>query len=194
MRTTLAAAAAAVCLTVGMAPAAHAGRLVHEDARRDVVKMTFSNAGRAESIAPRRADPDVRRISIDYRRGVLIIRTKYAALERRVGRMEFAMLHTRDGHYLAQVQVMRRDHWQGFKVFTSGESEDAESCTTAKHRFDYDTDVSIWTIPASCVGRAPWVRVAQSSAQIAGQTVFHDRAFTKGTVQRPVFSARVWRG
>lgn len=194
MRTALAAAAAAACLVVGIAPAAHAGRLVHDDARRDVVKLEFTDQDLKESTARQRLDPDVRRITIDYRQGALVIRTKYAAMERRIGRMEFTMIQTRDTAYSAQVQVNRRGRWQGFKMFMSAETEDENACPAAKHRFDYEADVSIWTIPPVCLGRAPWVKVTQSAAHLGGQTAFVDHAFAKGMPRRPSISARVWRG
>lgn len=197
MRTALAATAAAVCvtaLTAGLAPAAYAGKLVHEDARRDVVKMEFSTGGPKESPAPRRADPDILRITVDYRPNALIIRTKYAALERRVGRMEFAAIETRDGFYFAQNMVMRRDRWQGWTILESGDEENLQPCAGAKHRYDYETNVSIWTIAPICVGRAPWVRLAGASMHFRGETVFVDHAFAKGVPRRPPFSARVWRG
>lgn len=193
MRTTLAAVAAAVCLTVGVAPAAHAGRLVHDDARRDVVKLTFDQDLK-QSAARNRLDPDVRRITIDYRQGALVIRTKYAAMARRVGRMEFTTILTRDDVFTAQVQVNRRGHWQGFKLFMAGETEDQNVCPTAKHRFDYDADVSIWTIPPVCLGRARWVQVAQAALHFGGDVNFVDHAFGKGMPRRPPISARVWRG
>lgn len=193
MRTSLAAAASAVCLTVGVAPGADAGQLVHEDARRDVVKLEFDE-GVKQSAARQRLDPDIRRITIDYRQGALVIRTKYAAMERRVGRMEFTTIRTRGNVYSAQVQVNRRGHWQGFKMFMGGETEDQNVCPTAKHRFDYDADVSIWTIPPVCLDRARWVQIAQGAMYFGGETGFLDHAFGKGMPRRPQISARVWRG
>lgn len=197
MRRILAATAATVCLTAltaGAAPAAYAGRLVHDDARRDVIRLEFTDQDVKESVVRQRLDPDIRRITIDYRQGALVIRTKYAALERLVGRSEFTEIQTRDNAFGAQVQVNRRGRWQGSTLFMSAKSEGQNICPAAKHRFDYEANVSIWTIPPTCLGRAPWVKVGQSAMHFGGKKVFLDYAFANGSPHRRPISARVWRG
>lgn len=200
MRTALTTVAAAVCvtaLTAGIAPAAYAGKLVHQDARRDVVKIEFTG-GTPQEMRVRRADPDILRIAVDYRPQALIVRTKYAELGRRVGRMEFGLIRTRDGYFTAQVQVTQRGRWQGHPFLIGDDSDNPDEpevrCRGLRHRFDYDANVSIWTIPPACLGGVPWVRVGFTAAHVGGESAFVDNAFTKGTAHRAPLSARVWRG
>lgn len=87
MRNLLVTAAITVTLTAGIAPAAYAGRLVHDDAHRDVQRGTVSQGGGAITVVDRRfTDPDIVRVAVDYRRERLEIRTKYSAMRRTVGR------------------------------------------------------------------------------------------------------------
>lgn len=89
--------------------------------------------------------------------------------------------------------VMRRDRWRGRTIVESAD-EHPQRCVGAKHRYDYDANVSILTIPPICLNRAPWVRVAEAAAHIGGDQAFVDHAFAKGMPTRPPISALVWRG
>lgn len=193
-RTFAAACAVAVALglTASLAPAAYAGKLVREDAPRDVVKVEFNDGSLSRTLAPRRQDPDMRRVTIDYRKGALVIRVKYAALNRMVGRSEFVLVETRNGSLLGQVNVFRPGRWQGETLFPG--EQDESICPAGKHRFDYQARVSIWTIPPLCLDRSPWVRVGLSGGLIGNERGFTDNAFAKGKAQRPYLSPRVWRG
>lgn len=201
MRTVLTTVAAAVCataLTAGLAPAAYAGKVVRHDARADVTWFDDGNA--TFEPAPHAQDPDIVRVTIDHRAGALLIRTKYAALNYRVFRIDSADIRTSAGKlFSGSTIVSRKGRWQGHTdLIAADDASNPDSpeveCRDLRHRFDYDANVSIWTIPRICIGRPKWVRVAVMGMRGASTSVYLDDAFRKGSDGMPGFSDRVWRG
>lgn len=203
MRNLLVTVAITLGLTAGLPPAAYAGRLVHQDARRDV-SMGVTSAGvdpekyRARWVA----DPDIRRLAIDYNRTRLLVRVKQAAMSYRLRRFDSILVIAADGRrYRGQAAVIDKGKWQGRVEF--GPDRGGSQCSDARHRFDYANDVSIWNIPVSCLPRARWVRVGVAAVRFAprpqGQvTSFVDlgfRADARNDVPASaVISRRIWRG
>lgn len=158
MRKLITTAVIALGLTAGVAPA-RAEKVVHQDARRDVERLTWAEDGMR---APRVADPDIVRVAVDYRREVLTIRIKYAAMARAVGRTETVFVGTGDGrNYSGYTKVGWQSRWQGWHQFH--EFADDPTCPGVRHRLQYDRQVSLWTIPASCFGKARRIQVAASA-------------------------------
>ncbi|WP_109506773.1 hypothetical protein [Nocardioides speluncae] len=168
MRTTaLTAAATTFCLAAGIAPAAYAEKLVHDDARRDVQRGTVSPSGGAITVVDRRfTDPDIVRIAIDYRRERLEIRIKHTAMRRAVGRGSQVRVKADDGvAYLGWAYVRTRGKWQGRTEFGIDEgTEIGDPCSGVRHRFQYDRQVSLWSIPAACIGKVSRIRVGAYSS------------------------------
>lgn len=185
-------------MTAGLAPSAYAEKLVHQDARRDVTWFDDGNA--TFDPAPRAQDPDIVRVTIDHRAGALLIRTKYAALNRRIFRIDSADIRTSGGKlFSGSVIVSRKGRWQGHaNLIAADDASNPDSpevqCRDLRHRFDYDANVSIWTIPRICIGRPKWVRVAVMGMRGASTSVYFDDAFLKGYDGGPGFSRRIWRG
>lgn len=191
------AATVTLSLAAGLAPSAYAEKLVREDARRDVVKATQTDAGETLQPAPRTTDPDIVRVAIDHRARVVLIRTKYAALDRRVVRIDALDIRTSAGkRFMAQSFVMKRGKWQGATSLGTGTAE--VDCPGMRHRFDYEANVATWSIPRSCLGRPRWVRlgVGMGRGPWSGPA-FIDDAFRKGTNpdnENLVLSRRIWKG
>lgn len=200
MRSTLIAAAAAFCLTAGVAPSAYADTLVREDAPRDVVRLELSGGGEPQiERAPRKFDPDVRRVAVDHRDRFLLVRVKYAGLDRRVWRGENVTVRTSGGRVLmAMAFVIEKGRWQGFTSLEDVDLENTPDCRALRHHFDYGANVGTWSIPRSCLGNPRWVRVGVSASRGAPRgPVYLDDAFRKGfDFDRPIesLSRRIWRG
>lgn len=191
------ATAVALGLTAGLAPAAYAEKLVRQDARHDVVKGTESDAGETLQPAPRATDPDIVRVAIEHRAKVVLIRTKYAALNRRILRIDALEIRTSAGkRFEAGSFVQKRGKWQGMTSFGTGSAE--VDCDGLRHRFDYEANVTTWSIPRSCIGRPRWIRVGTGMGRGPWDGPFFiDDAFRKGIDpdnQNLTLSRRIWRG
>lgn len=187
-------------LTAGLAPSAYAEKLVREDARRDVIRFGISS-GDESSIqrAPRAADPDIVRVTIDHRERFLLIRTRYAGLERRLGRLDLAVIRTSAGkRFEAGSWVNKRGKWQGETGLGTGPAGKDVACAGLRHHFDYAANVATWSIPRSCLGRPRWVRVGVGGSRGSFASVtFIDEAFRNGADLEATdlaLSRRIWRG
>ncbi|WP_154402669.1 hypothetical protein [Nocardioides speluncae] len=183
-------------LTAGVAPSAYAEKLVRDDARRDVVRAIESDAGETLQPAPRAADPDILRVAVDHRTTALLIRTKYAALDRRVVRTDALEIRTSAGkRFEALTFVHKRGQWQGRTAIGTGSA--GVDCPGLRHRFDYEANVATWTIPRSCIGRPRWVRVGVGTGRGTWDGPFFiDDAFRKGIAsynENLVLSRRIWK-
>lgn len=191
------AATVTLSLAAGLAPSAYAEKLVRQDARHDVVKAAQSDAGETLQPAPRAADPDIVRVAIDHRARVVLIRTKYVALDRRLVRVDALEIRTSAGkRFMAQSVVLKRGKWQGATSIGTATAE--VDCGGLRHRFDYEANVATWSIPRSCIGRPRWVRlgVGMGRGPWSGPA-FIDDAFRKGIDpdnENLKLSRRIWKG
>lgn len=193
---TACAATVTLGLTAGLAPSAYAEKLVRTDPRHDVTKI-LSTTDDDVRPAPRASDPDIVRVAVDHRPRVLLVRTEYRALTRRVLRVDVIEIRTRSRqHFSATSVVARKGHWQG-ETFLEGRTAEGDiPCAGLRHRFDYANDVVTWTIPRSCIGRPRWVRVGIGAAR-GSESYFIDDAFRRGfdpNNEDLVLSRRIWRG
>jgi hypothetical protein len=194
---TACAATVTLSLAVALAPSAYAEKVVHQDARRDVVKATQTDAGETLRPAPRAADPDIVRVAIDHRAKVVLIRTKYAAVDRRILRIDALEIRTSAGkRFEAGSFVQQRGRWQGRTSLGTATAE--VDCTGLRHRFDYEANVTTWSIPRSCIGRPRWVRVGVGMGRGSWDGPFFiDDAFRKGIDpdnETLTLSRRIWKG
>lgn len=186
-------------LTAGLAPSAYAEKVVREDAPRDVVRLRLSDDLPQTERAPRKADPDVRRVAMDHREHFLLLRVKYAGLDRRVWRGENVLLRTSGGRmFFAGTFVMQKGKWQGRTTLDDVDQENTLACRGLRHHFDYDADVATWSIPRSCLGSPRWVRVGVTVSRGLPRGPFYlDDAFRKGmdfAQPRLSLSRRIWKG
>lgn len=65
-----------------------------------------------------------------------------------------------DATYTGLAAVRARGKWQGKTEFGVDEgTEIGDRCPGVRHRFQYDRQVSLWSIPAACVGKVSRIRV-----------------------------------
>ncbi len=89
------AVATAFSAIVGVAGPASADRVIHRDARHDVMKVVFDETGTDDLVrAPRVREGDVTRAMIDHRYRRVVIKLRYAELTRSTQHIEIAELRT----------------------------------------------------------------------------------------------------
>lgn len=189
----------ALGLTAGLASSAYAERLAHQDAAGDIHKTTWDSEGDTTDVPARNAaQPDIRRVVVRYQQNRILIRVKHTELSRRAGRYDVLRLRTPMGGASGSFLVREAGAWQGIGGFYR--LDDRRPCAGVVHRFDYEHDLTTWSVPASCFGSPRWVRIGMSGRLAGPNTpekyvLYGDSAFATGDpATENTLSRRIRRG
>lgn len=189
----LAATLAATLLPAG----ASAATLATADPAGDVWRSTFDPETEEETVEPAGTQPnvDLTRTSVTHGASRLVVKARYADLERSTYRFFFfAELRTNEG--------LRRDLWVETTMRWSGDSalfgrRGETRCRGLRHDIDYAADTVTLSVPRDCLSKPRWVQARVGAFAFAedgeGNDAYLDSA-TDETADEPAWSARVRRG
>jgi hypothetical protein len=186
------AAACAIALSVISPVAAHAESLTFTDGRGDVWAH-FDDVKRA----PNHARGDIVRAVIAHNDRQVVVRTRFAKLDRKGLRFVVA---ARLGTNAGVDRVVRlsagpgQATWQGTTHLYRGNNITRVECAPS-HRIDYAADVAVVRVPRTCLGSPRWVRATMGVASIKPRGFFADNPVNDGpTGHLPDYSARIRQG
>lgn len=132
-------------------------RIVHHDARRDVLR--FDVKSEASKPAPHNRATDITKTVVDHQAGRLVVRAKVRHLRRSGYRLMISEILTSDGRrYQLDVDYSKHpiDTRVSLRRFASGKDV---KCPDATWSINRSADRVAAAIPNSCFGDPGWVRV-----------------------------------
>lgn len=185
-------ATCALALALTATTAAHADSRTLVDGPGDVWKHN----GDPEQVPDHRRG-DILRVKIRHNADQVVIRTKFAQLDRQGPRFVVATrLRTNTGLIRwARLQAgPGRSTWAGDTHVFRRDNTTRVECA-ASHRLDYADDVAVVRVPRSCLGRPRWVQAAMGVASITARGFFADNPLTHGPTETlPHYTSRIRRG
>ncbi|KQZ70077.1 hypothetical protein ASD66_10385 [Nocardioides sp. Root151] len=192
--------ATTVCLTAGTISSAHAEKVVHRDARGDVLKVHWNDSeDDALTPAPNAQDSDIIRTVVDHRHDNLFVTMVFRDLRGSSALQAFGIAVLTDDNLRRDVFVSRdrRTGAQGEKEMTTRAGTTVK-CPRLAIRIDYTAKAVRFRVPRSCLGNPRWVRVGAASIRIVNstETFYLDDAILTGKYRDagPAYGARVHRG
>ncbi|MGD9958650.1 hypothetical protein [Nocardioides sp.] len=184
-------AALAVTLSIAIAAPAVAQSRVSVDARRDVEGFTADDF--TLHSAPRQANGDLTRMTVDYGMNRLRIVLHFRELDHSDPRLALGgTLKTSTGSRPEVVIQAGRGHWAG-RLRRQG----FEPGCVMRHHVDYRRDRAVISMRASCVDRARWVKfqgAAVTTDHWRDSTYFYLDTAPGTSFMEERFTARVHRG
>jgi hypothetical protein len=194
-RAVLGSAAAAVLLTVAVAPAS-ADRLRVTDARGDMTGVTESSEGVTATPAPDHRAGDVTSIVVRHRRHAVTMKVSFAQLRRSHFNGFFGRLRTDAVSRQFVVEDQRNARPRLYVV----NKRFRPVCRSATLHVDYQANTLAIRVPRTCLERPEWVKARAMSANDkadGSNTYYLDDAFSRSPVEggegRGAWSARVHR-
>lgn len=147
---------AAVTAPADAAPAPVPHRVVHLDHSHDVVRFDFDTGHQTPE--PRERATDITRTVVDYRAHRLSVAVNARALKRSGVRMMVAEIHNSDGRrYDLVVEYATKPIYKRVSL-NRGNGHEVR-CPGATWSLDRSSNRIAASVPVSCIGKAPWVRV-----------------------------------
>jgi len=180
---------------------ASADRVIHRDARHDVMKVDFSS-GDAELVpAPHAPAGDVTRAMIDHRYRRVVLKLRYAELERRGFRFELAELSTSGGgHFVVFLDTAKDLGWQGrvgLVDLTDATDLDLNvwrPCRGLWHEVDYEQNTVKLSVPRRCLDNPRWIRAGIGGNAVLGvRGIYVDDALSNTFGPRLAMTRRLYR-
>lgn len=190
------------CGTAGLAPAAHAEKVVHNDARGDVLSRTWdAGTGTNETTpAPEETDGDILRTVVDHRLRKVILTVKFAELRRVDPVVHFVALKTNESLERDVIVIPTAENPQGRVVFTNGGGSNLR-CVGLERHIDHTANTLRLEVPRTCLSAPRWVRVgfgAMRTHEVKGESgeSLVDDANRNGALGElhPTYGFRVHRG
>ena len=186
----------AVLLTV---PAAHAEKVVTEDAVGDVVSYAELPDGSSQLLpAPDQAGVDIVRTAVDHGNRRLRITVRFRALERDPFHFTVVRVVTPKGNFDLAVERL------GGKPIASLEKGRASvDCRGLKAKVDLGSDTVTTSVATSCLGAPRWVQVGVGAVAVAEDpsspemiAAFADDGHRDGTIRESTIKKgpRIHRG
>ena len=167
-----------VCLAAAftLAPASYADRVVHRDARHDVLR--FSEADDDGIRVPKVRDPDVRRVLIAHRKHRVLIRLHFANIRGHRMHLQIAELLTSGGGEYGLEAVTDPRGNDSVDLFGD---DGSVACPRLHYRIRYHRDAVNVTIPRRCLDTPSWLRVGIGAIRIfRNRVVFADDGLRNG--------------
>ncbi|MBD3926596.1 hypothetical protein IEZ26_18395 [Nocardioides cavernae] len=155
--------AAVLVPVVLLAPAAaHAEKVVVEDAAGDVVRLVDDMDLDGSLPAPDYAGVDVVRTAVAHGANRLRVSVRFGALQRDPFQLTVVRVRTPDGSFDVVVERL------GGKPITSiGRGSKVVDCRGLKAKVDLGADTVTTSLPASCLGDPRWVQVGVGAVAVA---------------------------
>ncbi|KRF16174.1 hypothetical protein ASH02_06150 [Nocardioides sp. Soil796] len=193
--------ATTVCLTAGTMSSAHAEKVVHRDARGDVIRVDYSDeSGKdTQTPTPNTTAGDITATVVDHRRDNVFVTVRYVDLRPR---------DEMQGHFISLItnERIRRDitvfvfassSLQGDVEMTTGASK-VVKCSGLRTAIDYRANTLRLRVPRSCLSNPRWVRAGIGTFRSPADfdRMFVDDAGRAGEFRNagPAYGARVHRG
>ncbi|HEY3013468.1 MAG TPA: hypothetical protein VGJ41_00065 [Nocardioides sp.] len=174
---------------VGLAGPASADRVIHRDARHDVMKVAFAEAGDELVPAPRVREGDVTRAMIDHRYRRLVVKLRYAELSRDTVRIQIGVLRT-DGGRFALVLFGLPDHGNDVVLFSA---EKQLTCKGLWNEVDYRENTIKLSVPRRCLDNPEWVRVGVGYERLTRRAAYLDDALSSRVRDNLTMTRRLYR-
>jgi hypothetical protein len=185
----------ALALTLSGAAAAHADSHVLVDGTGDVWQLSDSDTG-PHTRVPDRRQGDIVRVAFAHRRHRVVVRARFAQLNRRAGRYGVVTRLRTDTGSVRWIRVHvgpGRSTWRGEARVFRRDNFTRVACAVA-HRIDYRRDLAVVAVPRSCLGKPRSVQGAFGVVTFVGADVFADNPFDDGpTVNLPDHTPRIRR-
>ena len=189
--------AAALPLALLVPAAAHAEKVVFDDAVGDVVSVTDDQGLDESAPAPDYAGVDVVRTSVAFGANRLRVGVRFRALERDPFQITVVRVKTPDGSFDLAVERLG-----GKPIATIGHGPEDVDCRGLAAKVDLGADRVTVSLPASCVDDPRWVQVgvgAVALAAVDGQpdvgAAYGDDAIRVGEIRdRIALGPKVRRG
>jgi len=172
---------------VGLAGPASADRVIHRDARHDVMKATFASAELTP--APRRREGDVTRAMIDHRFRRVVLKLRYAELTRSSTHIEIAQLRTSERRTFGLVLFGVEGEGDQVQLF----GPDGPGCKGLWSEVDYRENTIKLSVPRRCLDNPEWVRVGVGFITSTPKTVFLDDALSSRVRNELTMTRRLYR-
>ena len=177
-----------------LTPASYADRMVHRDARHDVMRLTQND----DLVpAPHVRDPDVLRVKVAHRQHRLSIVLHFAALRHHRSRLHIATIRTDHGRFYeldAQTSASGRDRVQltGF-----GNEDGPIACPRIRYRVGFRRDVVRASVPRRCLETPRWMKVGTGVIRVdrsrGDETLFADDALRRGIRGELAMTRKLYR-
>lgn len=146
----------ALTATFAIGSPALAAKHVTKDARGDAASMVFDSAtGATITPLPDETGADITRTVAKHTNRRLIVKVHVREATARTAPMLVMEIRTRKGRY--EAAYIRGAGSHGFDLSTGAGK--AVKCSGVKTSFSLDTDTATVSIPRSCIGSPPWVRL-----------------------------------
>jgi hypothetical protein len=172
-----------------MPTAAHADRLVQNDAVGDVVSVS----GESATPLPDRTEGDIAYSKIRHRDRRVILTMRYRELSTGQDMLHYFAIRTSKMTRYVYLSAST-GHWGGVVQMRNAHDKKVRCHVTKK--IDYTANTAMVSVPRSCLGKPRWVKVAmaQASYDASSATTFMiDDARANGNFTRPTWSPRVYR-
>jgi hypothetical protein len=175
--------------------AAHAESRTLVDARGDVWAMDSPTVGE-NTLVPEREQGDILRTVFDHGNRRVVIRTKFAKLDRE-GQMSIMAIKLRTNTGMVRRVALLAgpdqftNRWRG--ILMRG---DGTPMPCASHSIDYDANFAEVRIPRSCLGDPRWIQGSLAAGTFTrNEKFFADNPLNEGpTVNLPGYTTRIFRG
>jgi hypothetical protein len=183
--------------TLTTAAPASADRVIHRDARHDVMKVDFSSEKPELVPAPHAPAGDVTRAMIDHRYRRVVLKLRYAELERRGFRFEIALLSTSGGgHFVVFLDTAKELGWQGRASLAdlSNLRQGERPCRGLWHEVDYRQNTVKLSVPRRCLDDPRWIRAGiGGNAIVDPSDLYVDDALSNTYGGRLAMTRRLYR-
>jgi hypothetical protein len=184
-----AAAATVLSAIVGIAGPASADRVIHRDARHDVMKIVFANESDQLTPAPHRHEGDVTRAMIDHRYRRVVIKLRYAELTRSSAHIEIAQLHTSNQAFFGLILIGLGDGHDRVQL----ESREGTGCKGLWSEVDYRANTIKLSVPRRCLDNPEWVRAGVGFITQNSKAIFLDDALSNRVRNQLTMTRRLYR-
>lgn len=160
------------------------------------VWLDRSSSAEASTPAPSHRRGDILRTSVRHGARQVVVRTRFAALDRQGRRLlVLTRLRTDAGVVRSFVLVAGAREANGWRGVVTRRDARTEYRCGVRHRIDYAADVAVVRIPRRCLGGPRWVQMTMGVVSFEGLRVYVDNPSNDGPTQRlPAYTRRILRG
>ncbi|KQZ70078.1 hypothetical protein ASD66_10390 [Nocardioides sp. Root151] len=194
--------ATTVCLTASTAAAAHAEKVVHRDARGDVIRQdySFETETETETPVPTVKSSDITSTVVDHRRDNVFVTVRHAELDSHLDLLHGYLFSLVTNERLGRTVVLHvspSTSRQG-EVKLVTQAGRRVTCIGLRGRIDYRANTVRIRVPRSCLSNPRWVRAGIYTFHTGRDwsRAFVDDANLNGRIRNagPVHGPRVRRG
>ena len=150
--------------------AAHAEKVVTEDAMGDVVGFVGGSSFPDETVpAPDYAGVDIVRTAVDHGARRLRVTARFRAMER--DPFQFTVIRVKTPQKSYEITVERMG---GKPVSTFDGGRNAPECRGLKSKIDLSADLVTTSLPTSCLDTPRWVQVGVGAVAVSGDQTSPD--------------------